>query len=186
MQSAKQIQRDKNMDLQLAQEKDAVLGQDFLTWLWFKSEAQNHVFKTSEDEDFAIYIGQRIVVEGGVGESLEKAVCTGMMSRLQEAKQGLRSGKKVVQAKVTMEEDSNSWSMQLDASMFSFNGLKTPKMDTQAQDGDEPDGIFLEKMYLLERAMYFTDELYREFLGLRLSPEWIQECRRIREWMQQD
>ena len=174
------------MDLQLAQEKDAVLGKDFLTWLWFKSEEQSHVFKTREGEDFALYMGQKIVVEGGEGESLEKAVCTGIMSRLQEAKLGLGTGKKVVQARITIEEDSNSWSMQLDAGMFSFNGLKPPKVDTQPQEGGDPDGAFLEKMYLLERAMYFTDEVYASFLSKRLSSDWNKECQRIREWIYQD
>ncbi len=174
------------MDLQLAQEKDVVLGRDFLTWLWFKSEEQNNLFKTPEGEDFALYFGQKIVVEGGEGESLEKAVCTGAMSRLQEAKLGLRTGKKVVQARVALEQDNNKWSMQLDASRFVWSGFKTPKVEVGNREDEDPDGAFLEKMYLLERAIHFLDVVYANYLQLRLSPDWPREVERFRDWLYQD
>ncbi len=171
------------MDLQLAQEKDAILGRDFLTWLWFKSEVQNNIFKTPQGEEFALYLGQKVVVEGGEGESKEKAVCSGMMSRLQEAKQGLRTGKKVVQARLTVEQDSNTWSLQVNSSCLSLSGIKTPGMEVRIQEGEDPDSIFLEKMFLLEKSIYFIEVVYAEFLQLRLSHEWPGEVRVFREWL---
>ncbi len=174
------------MDLQLAQEKDVVLGPDFLTWLWYRSEKQNHVFKTEKGEEFSLHLGQKIVVQGGEGESLEKAVCSGMLSRLQEAKLGLRNGKKVTQARVQLEQDSNAWSVQIEAAGFTWSGFKTPRVDVRAQEGDDPDGIFLEKLYLVERAVHFIDAVYAQFLTLRLSPEWPEEVKSFKQWLYED
>ncbi len=174
------------MDLQLAQEKDVVLGPDFLTWLWYRSEKQNNVFETEKGEEFSLYLGQKIVVQGGEGESLEKAVCSGMLSRLQEAKLGLRSGKKVTQARVLLEQDSNAWSVQIDSTGFTWSGFKTPKVDVREQEGDDLDGIFLEKLYLVEKAVLFIDAVYAQFLSLRLSSEWPEEVNGFKQWLYQD
>lgn len=173
-------------DLQLAEEQGTILGRDFLTWLWFKSEQQNGVFKSAQGEDFALYLEQKIVVEGGEGESLEKAVCTGIMSELREAKLGLRTGKKVVQAKVKVEQDSNEWIMEVDASRFAFSGLKTPKVDTKLEEGDDPDSILLEKIFLVEKGIGFVDELFTGFVRKRFSIHWQGEVDAFRKWLYDD
>ncbi len=174
------------MDLQLAKEKGDILGRDFLTWLWFKSETQNGIFKSSNGEDFSLYLEQKIVVEGGEGESLEKAVCTGIMSELWEAKQGLRKGKKVVQAKIKIESDINEWIVQVESSDFNFAGFKTPKIDTKLDEGDDPDSIFLEKMFLLEKAIGFIDDVYNDFISKRLSIHWQGEVDAFKKWLSED
>ncbi|WP_045214916.1 hypothetical protein [Desulfonatronovibrio magnus] len=174
------------VDLQLAKEKGAALGRDFLTWLWFRSEIQDGVFQTGSGQDFALYLEQKIVVEGGEGDSLEKAVCTGIMSDLWEARQGLRTGKKVVQAKIKLEQDDNEWLVQLDAADFAFSGLKTPKVDTKQEEGDDPDSAFLEKMFLLERAMELIDEAYKLFLHKRMSIDWQGEREAFQKWLHED
>jgi hypothetical protein len=170
-------------DLKLAEEKGTILGRDFLTWLWFKSEQQNGIFKTGQGEDFALYLEQKVVVLGGEGESLEKAVCTGFMSELREAKLGLRSGKKVAQAKIKLEQDVNEWIMEVDASNFTFSGLKTPKVDTRMEEGDDPDSIFLEKVFLVEKAIMLVDEVFKKFVEIRFSMDWHGEVDAFRKWL---
>ncbi len=174
------------MDLQLAEEKGTILGRDFLTWLWFKSEQQGGIFKTKSGEDFALYLEQKVVVEGGEGESLEKAVCTGIMSELREAKLGLRTGKKVVKAKIKLEQDANDWIMELDASNFTFSGLKTPKVDTKVEEGDDPDSIFLEKIFLVEKAAGFIDDVFSHFVERRFSIHWQGEVEAFKKWLYEE
>jgi len=171
------------MDLQLAAEKSPILGQEFLTWLWFKSEETNGLFETGDGQSFALYFGQKIAVQGGEGESVEKAICSGFMSELKEARQGLRTGKKVVQAIVRLEQDTNTWQLQLNADNFAISGLKTPKVDMKLEEGDDPDARFLEKMYLVEKSLEFLDSVYEQFLRLRLSSAWSEEVRKIKKWL---
>ncbi|NJB68974.1 hypothetical protein GGQ74_002668 [Desulfobaculum xiamenense] len=170
-------------DAYLGQAKDIILGQDFLTWLWYKSEAKAGLFTMPDGEAFSLFMEQRISVQGGEGDSKETTSVSGLMSELREAKLGLAMGKKVTKGQIRIEVDSDAWQMSLRAEDFSFNGFKTPKVDTKRDEGDDPDAIFLEKMYLIERGLSFIDHLFFEFLKLRLSEGWAEECENVRVWL---
>lgn len=159
-----------------------LLGEEFLTWLWFKSENQSGLMEIN-NEAFAVYFSGRVVVEGGEGESLEKTVCSGEMSELAEAKQGLRLGKKVTQAKLKFEQDNLSWQLSVKAEDFSFSGFKTPKIEMKLEEDESDEGRFLEKMYLVEKCVHFFFSLFKQFVELRFSPAWEEEQRKIREWI---
>jgi len=161
-----------------------LLGQDFLTWLWFKSEVRQGEMETSQGEVFSLVMEQRISVQGGEGESRDTAQSSGPRSELREAMLGLKTGKKVNRARIKIEVDSEAWQLQLKAEDFSASGLKTPKVQTsEAGEDEDPDAAFLEKIYLMERAFDLVDDLFGQFLRLRMSGEWPEEVRKVREWI---
>lgn len=171
------------MDLIKAAMQDVVLGQDFLTWLWFRSEKNGWLFQMPGGGEFNVFLEQRISVRGGSGDNVEKAVVTGPHAEFTEAKLGLRNGKLVDKALVRIERDGATWMVLLASDDFSLSGLKTPKIETKLEEGDDPDAPFLEKMLLLEQCMEFVDELYRQFLEVRLSTNWLDELRVFRAWL---
>ena len=58
---------------------------------------------------------------------------------------------------------------------MNFSVFKTPKV---VQDkGEDPDGVFYEKIFLMEEAVSAMDEIYSSFIKLRLSPEWADQER---------
>jgi len=171
------------MDLIKAAIQDGVLGQDFLTWLWFRSEKNGWLFSAEGGVEFNVYLEQRLSVRGGSGENVEKAVVTGPHAEFTEAKLGLRNGKLVDKALVRIERDGVTWSVLLSADDFTFSGLKTPKIETRLEEGDDPDAPFLEKMMLVEQCLEFLDSLYAQFLRVRLSTEWTDELRVFRAWL---
>ena len=83
----------------IGENTDLILGQEFLTWLWFRSETGN-VFRMEgaehSGEPFTVAMEQRIVVRGGEGENQETATVVGSFSPLREARLGLLTGKQVV------------------------------------------------------------------------------------------
>ena len=171
------------MDLIKAAIQDGVLGQDFLTWLWFRSEKNGWLFRSADGREFNVYLEQRLSVRGGSGENVEKAVVTGPHAEFTEAKLGLRNGKLVDKALLRLERDGATWTVLLGSDDFSLSGLKTPKIETRLEEGDDPDAPFLEKMMLLEQCLEFVDDLYRQFLDVRLSTGWNDELRTFREWL---
>ncbi len=171
------------MDLIKAAIQDGVLGQDFLTWLWFRSEKNGWLFSAEGGVEFNVYLEQRLSVRGGSGENVEKAVVTGPHAEFTEAKLGLRNGKLVDKALVRLERDGVTWSVLLSADDFTLSGLKTPKIETRLEEGDDPDAPFLEKMMLVEQCLEFLDSLYAQFLRVRLSTEWTDELRVFRAWL---
>ena len=159
------------------------IGRDFLTWLWFYTDKKNGLFQSKAGQDFALFLEQRISVLGGEGESRDTAVSSGPLSELREARLGLQTGKKVDQAKIRMEQDENTWLVQVKGEDFSLTGVKTPKVDMKLEEGEDPDARFLEKMYLIEKSLEILDELFALFLELRLSPDWSRVRKEMADWV---
>jgi hypothetical protein len=166
----------------LGQSTDLILGQEFLTWLWFRS-ATGTVFNDKTGRPFAVAMEQRIVVQGGEGEHVETASVSGIDSELREARTGLTTGKKVTRAQLRIERDPESWQVTLKAADFSLGSLKTPKIDRMDRDDADPDSLFFEKMYLVESCLELLDVMYAAFLAVRLGKTWSDEVGRLREWM---
>ena len=173
----------------IGENTDLILGQEFLTWLWFRSETGNVFRMESPDhagEPFTVAMEQRIVVRGGEGENQETATVVGSFSPLREARLGLLTGKQVVRALVRLEKDGMDWQVTLKAEDFSINAMRTPPISKE-DASEDPDALFLEKMYLLDQALDMLDEMFRQFLTLRLSPAaWRNEVSAVAAWMKHD
>ena len=160
---------------------DQVLGQDFLTWLWYRGENSDQ-FKGPDGEAFSVAMEKRVVVQGGEGELMETASVFGPMSELREARLGLTTGKKVVRALLRLEQAGESWFLALKAEDFGLGAFKTPRT-AQPEKDEDPEAVFFEKVYLLEKGLGFLDTLYGAFLKLRLGPEWSGEVAAMQSWM---
>lgn len=167
----------------LGESTDIVLGQEFLTWLWFRSDTAPLFSAPDGGPDFTVSMEQRIVVQGGEGEAKETASVSGVMSDLREARLGLTTGKQVSRALVLFSRDPEEWRVTLKAADFSLGSLKTPSVEKGDSQDDDPDALFYEKIHLTETCLTFFDAIYAEFLGLRLSRAWEEETKKIREWM---
>ena len=163
---------------------DVMLGQEFLTWIWFRAETQPMSFKDKEGQSFTLTLEQRIVVQGGEGESLETASVSGLLSQLREAKLGLKTGKKVIKVRVRLEQDDLTWQTTLKAEDFSLGSFRTPKIEHEKTD--DPDALFLEKFYLIETCLGLLDSCYALFLDIRLSTDWDDEQLAMESWFNQE
>ncbi len=162
---------------------DGMLGQEFLTWLWYQSDTAPGAFTDSEGSPFAVSMEQRIVVQGGEGESIETATVSGVLSSLREAKLGLLTGKKVVQALARIEKDGMAWQSLIKAEDFSIGSLRSPSVERDP-DSDDMDALFLEKAYLVDLYLDMLDDLYRQFLHVRLAPaQWSEEEVAVGKWI---
>jgi hypothetical protein len=171
------------MDLSLVERENILLGQDFLTWLWFKTDSENVLFSLEDKRTFTLQMEQRVSVQGGDGEGVETATVSSPRGELTEAKTGLRTGKKVNKAQLLFSMDQDDWLVQINATDFGLSGLKTPKIATKDDEGDDPDAKFLEKMFLLDRGLEMIDIVFAQFLAIRMSKNWIEETAKIKLWI---
>ncbi|WP_319467325.1 hypothetical protein [uncultured Pseudodesulfovibrio sp.] len=171
------------MDLSLVERENVLLGQDFLTWLWYKTDNENVLFQLEDKRTFSLQMEQKVSVQGGDGEGVETATVSSPRGELTEAKTGLRTGKKVNKAQLLFTMDQDEWLMQVNSKDFGLSGLKTPKVQTKDDDGDDPDSKFLEKMFLLERCLEMFDIVFTQFLHLRMSKEWREESAKVKLWI---
>ena len=164
---------------------DGILGQDFLTWLWFQSDVAPSFFRTDDGHSFLVAMRKRVTVTGFVGMDRETAsvAASDADSFLSEARLGLHRGKKVASALICLIKDDFGFDVSVKAADFSLNSLKTPKIDKSDRD-DDPDSLFLEKVFLIETAVTLLDCLYRQFLGLRLDRDkWDKTTDEMQLWM---
>ncbi|CAK7041931.1 MAG: hypothetical protein DESF_01753 [Desulfovibrio sp.] len=166
----------------LGESTDIILGQEFLTWLWYQSDTAPGAFTDKDGAPFSVSMEQRIVVQGGEGDARETASVSGSLSPLREARFGLGTGKKVSRALIRLEKEELAFQVTLKAEDFCLNSLKTPKLDKGDSD-DDPDALLLEKFYLMEICTNLLDALYTRFLSLRLTPQWQKEVDDMRQWM---
>jgi hypothetical protein len=163
------------------------LGQEFLTWLWWKSEERGGSVDLPGEGDITVVFEKHMLLESGEGESIEKIVCTGLQAELQEARTGLRMGKKLEQARIVIGHNSYEYSFTLAAALMEFRNVRLPKTEaTENETGDKPEeveGMTLERIYLFEELIKLVNGLFKIFLDVRLSAEWQDELEKVRGWV---
>lgn len=161
------------------------LGQDFLVWLWFKSETLEGRFPLDEEHTINLWFDGRLTLQSAADDGGEVVVCQGETSQTREGRFSLNENKKVTQARLRMVLGEEEWSFALDARWLNFRSLKTPRIMDDRKD--DPDGLFYEKMYLLERPVAVVNHLFHQFITLRISPEWEQEeLPAMTQWLQKE
>jgi recombination associated protein RdgC len=158
------------------------LGREFLTWLWFRSESREGTFDLEGVGTVELWFEGKMTLEADGEERGDKVTCTGG-TRLREARFALTKGKKVTQAAVRLIKGDDEWTFVLDAPWLNLSGLKTPRvMQDEAEDAD---GLFYERMFLIEQPIAAVNALFSAYVRLRVSEEWEQEeMPQLREWIQ--
>lgn len=152
----------------------SLIGREFLTWLWFKSEERNGHIALSKTEEVELHLLKRIALEAGEGEYSQGVVCSGLHAELKEGKEAIRQGKKVKEAGVKLHRDQNEWEFNFKADNFYFQSLKMPVVDWQ-ETPEDPSASLLERIYLIENAVKTIDQLFDIFLALRFSADWTEK-----------
>lgn len=161
------------------------LGQEFLTWLWFKSYERGGTVLVPGTGDITLIFEKHMLLELGEGETHEKLICQGLQAELKEARTGLSLGKKLEQARVQLVVGDHEYRFSLRGSLLEFRNVRVPKTMAASEEGDGPEaaeGRILERISLLETLARIIDELFRTFLKLRIGPEWQSELARVRAW----
>ena len=163
------------------------LGQEFLTWLWWKSEERGGSVSLPGKGDISIVFEKHMLLEYGEGESSEKLICRGLQTELKEARTGMFMGKKLEQARIRLEQDQYEWSFTLAAGLMEFRNVRLPKTAATEADAankkEEMEGMILERLYLFEELIRIVNDLFRIFLKVRIGSNWKDEVVKMRQWV---
>jgi hypothetical protein len=175
------------MDLVDLMVEKRFFGQEFLTWLWWKSEERGGTISVKDIGDIAISFEKHMLLESGEGESSEKLICSGLQTELREARTGLVVGKKLEQARIVLTLDSYEYSFTLSGSLMEFRNVRLPKTEESEKDasqsGEEVEGNILERAYLFENLLKIIRALFAHFLEIRIGEAWPEQVLAIRRWV---
>jgi len=173
------------MDLvDLIQEK-RFIGQEFLAWLWYKSEERGGNVALPGSGEVLVIFEKHMLLEYGEGPESEKLICRGLQTELKEARAGLALGKKPEQARIRLARGDYEFSVTLTAATMEFRSVKVPKT-AGADDGNDPDsleGQILERIALFEDLTALVNELFAMFINIRASRDWPEELIKVRKWV---
>lgn len=154
------------------------LGREFLNWLWYRSVAQEGLF-TCGDRQIEVWFDAKISLEalGDVREqSVIKSECP---TDTDEARAALQAGKHVAEARLRVIHEQKQWAVTVKGEELLMSGLKIPALLSKEDD----DQVY-ERFYLMEELEDLVDDLFAQFIGLRLDDDaWREEVAAIREWV---
>ena len=170
------------MDVMEKVEKNYFLGEEFFIWLWFKSEVNHGVIEIKDKVHSEVRFAGKITLESEDDEKSESITCSGFNSRLKEARYALTENKKITQASIKIVLGDDEYSFSMDSLWMNYRSFQIPKV--LQDDKDDPEGLFYEKVGLMEKVVSTMDSLFLSFIRIRLSPEWEgKELPDITAWM---
>lgn len=176
------------MDLVDLIDEKRFLGQEFLTWLWYKSDERGGtVFLSESGSDIQLVFEKHMLLEYGEGEAHEKVICRGLQTELKEARTGLAMGKKLEQARIQLIRDDHEWHLTLRGSLMEFQSVRVPKTMANSEESDEPEAMearLLDQIGLYEMVVRTVDQLYRMFLEVRTGSGWGKELTKMQAWVE--
>jgi len=171
------------LDVAVAYNRYKFLGDEFLTWLWFIIEQDQHILKKVDAELISLEVGNRIVLENHKKESGERITIKGDSASLEEAILALKKGAMVSELNLTYTSGDLKWQFTLKGESLNISSLKTPHIGLP-QTNEDIEDVVLEKTYLYERIVRLLENLYAYFIKERVSNNWQNKVvPRIHKWL---
>ena len=159
------------MDLSDRIKRAEFLGAEFITWLWFREEAQGGIFDLGGDlGQLELNFEDRLTMSSIALDEQEDSFKGGRPSSSIEAKMALRLGKLARQAKIRITQGEQEWVLTLREAPLMMSAIKLPEIMTKGGQTQ-----FFERMFLLEHLERLYKALYHLFLEERLSERWRAE-----------
>ncbi len=161
------------------------LGREFLTWLVGRLEEEGGRFEI-ESEFVELALGNRIVLEEG-GDPGAKLSLIDEGDFRPELGAGLRRGKLVDRARLSITRGERRWELTLDGGLLTYDSLRCPPLGDRDQ-GDDPRAAFENDLFLrladIEDAVAVLDWLFAEFCRARATEAWDDEALpTLRSWV---
>lgn len=171
------------LDVAVSYNRYQFLGHEFLTWLWFAMEKQPETLKQADAELASLEVGNRIVLENHRHHTEESITIKGDQAGLEEGTLALRKGAVVTELNLIYKSGNHEWRFSVKGESLHLSGLTTPQTGP-VENKEDLEGAVLEKLFLYEKALALIQRLYKQFILLRLSPQWENKAvPQIRKWM---
>jgi len=171
------------LDISFAYSRYKFLGNEFLTWLWFVVENDRERLNKIEKDLVYLNIGNRIVLENKINNAVETITILGDDAGLEEGILSLGKGAVVTEINLLYKSGDNEWRFTIKGESMNISNLKIPETAV-VESSEDIESMVLEKAYLYEKVTILIDNLFKEFIKLRLSGKWNESVvQKIRRWI---
>lgn len=157
------------------------LGEEFLTWLWFRWERDGGEFTFAGNRVVGIAIDDLIVFAPLHDDETQQTLRRGLPTRAPEARTALRQGHRLAKARLIIAEGSRQWVVTLDGESMVFGAVKLADDAEDVENDTDRTGDRSANWLVLHEII---SALFGVFLQLRCGAEWKSgEAEAIALWM---
>ena len=154
------------------------LGKEFLTWLWFQTEADDGPLRVSTGDEVTVLLDKTLRLKCDFGLTGVDVLTADNPTSLPEAKAALRIGKQPTRAGLILGTPQGEFRLTLDGQRLAVSGLVLPEDET-AQD--EP-AILEQRFELVADAAHLLDALFEMFVLRRTARSWSGDLQAMSTW----
>lgn len=156
------------------------LGNEFILWLWYQLDGSNDEIKVSDESTVAAMINKKLTLwcpKGQLGN--ESFACSGMPSRMPEARRALPLGKLPRKVGLILVRHDQQFEFNLAAESMAISSLKLPRIEES-----EARARLDARVDLLRAFRETLDLLYGVFVATRANYSlWQPELGRMQKWL---
>ena len=158
------------------------LGEEFLTWLWYRIDTKGGDFELPGKRQVGVVLDDFLAFAPRDQDETEQTLKKGLPTHSAEAATALRNGRRLRRAKLIVAEGQASWTVTIDGPTMSLLSVRVPDDDEEAT---EPKDVSIERALAFWRVHEIVAGLYRHFLDVRLRPEYLKSTGEAQaNWMQ--
>ncbi|MGE3175129.1 MAG: hypothetical protein AB7O97_21050 [Planctomycetota bacterium] len=164
-------------------ETHGFLGEEFLTWLWFRWETDGGEFHLPGGRVVGVAVDDLLTFAAPSDDDTEQTLRHGLPTRTEEARTALRQGRRLRRARLILAEGERQWTVTLDGAALHLGGAKLPEDAEEVEsDQDRTADRAANWLHLHEVVL----GLYGLFLRERLADGYRQGAgEQQAQWMQQ-
>ena len=171
------------LDVSIAYNRYKFLGHEFLTWLWFIMEVDPACILKAESDMVSLEVDNRIVLENSFDNRIENIRIKGDEAGFEEAKLSLQKGGVVTELNFSLKTGEHEWKFNIKGESLNISSLKSPETG-RVEKKEDIEGAVLEKIYLYEKVVVLVENLYKQFIRIRVSGKWKNETiPLIKKWI---
>ena len=164
-------------------ESHGFLGEEFLTWLWFRWETDGGEFTLSGGRVIGVALDDFLSFAALTEDETEQTLRRGLPTRTAEARTALRQGHRLRKARLLIAEGERQWTATLDGPSLSLSGVKLPDDAEECESEVDRTADRAANWLALHEI---TQALFGFFLQERLKDDYRNEgAERQAQWMAQ-
>jgi hypothetical protein len=157
------------------------VGNEFLLWLWYRTDLEHDTFKLSDDSNATVMLARTLTLECPRGQTGHETISHEGPTALPEARRAIQAGKLPRKAGVTLARHGIQYEFTLHAESLGIGSARLPPSE-ETDDRARLD----ERANQLRSLIESLDLLFEAFGQIRFSSEWPKELAKMQKWLQRE
>lgn len=162
------------LDVSVSYNRYKFIGHEFLTWLWYAIDNKESSLQQSDNNQFYLEIGNRIVLENSRTQDTETITIKGNEAGMEEGLLSLKKGAFVTELNLIYRHGDHDWQFNIKGENFHISGIKLPETG-KIETKKDIEAAVLEKIYLYDQLFQVMDKIFKFFIKIRVSTNWEKE-----------